>query len=193
MLYPFPRTSPSSSAQIEESGFALAQSISNIPKLIGKGAPEPKMLLSGGLTNWLLNSTSPIGEWISGRARRDIRVRLVLRAEEHTPLAIPARRSPRKPPNLNTGNPWNGWDDQDIRWGIEHDRPIEETADFLCRTPSEIYKRMREIAEADAIGDHVYGMGLLMPSAPASTISATRGTHWRSSAMRSRIARRQGQ
>jgi len=37
--------------------------------------------------------------------------------------------------------------------GIEHDRPIEETADFLCRMPSEIYQRMREIAEADAIGD----------------------------------------
>ena len=56
-------------------------------------------------------------------------------------------------PNLNTGRPWSGWDDVDIRWGIENGRPIEETADFLCRQPSEILERMREIAEADAIGD----------------------------------------
>src|SRR3954449_9848926 len=56
-------------------------------------------------------------------------------------------------PNLNTGIPWSSWDDQDIRWGLDHDRSIEETADFLCRTPSEIRQRIGEIAEADAIGD----------------------------------------
>ena len=60
---------------------------------------------------------------------------------------------PAEEPNLNTGNPWNPWDDDDIRWGLEHNRSIEETARFLCRTPSEIRQRIREIAEADAIGD----------------------------------------
>jgi hypothetical protein len=45
-------------------------------------------------------------------------------------------------PNLNTGTSWSEWDDSDIRWGIDHGRSIEETADFLCRTPSEIRERM---------------------------------------------------
>src|SRR5436190_21967475 len=58
---------------------------------------------------------------------------------------------PSEEPNLNTGTPWSSWDDQDIRWG--HSRSIEETANFLCRTPSEVRQRIREIAEADAIGD----------------------------------------
>jgi hypothetical protein len=56
-------------------------------------------------------------------------------------------------PNLNTGNPWSAWDDQDIRSGLDHNRSIEEMANFLCRTPSEIRQRIREIEEADAIGD----------------------------------------
>jgi hypothetical protein len=55
--------------------------------------------------------------------------------------------------NLNTGTPWSAWDDQDIRWGLDHNRSIEEIANFLCRTPSEIRQRIREIEEADAIGD----------------------------------------
>src|SRR3954468_25017251 len=59
----------------------------------------------------------------------------------------------RLTPNLNTGDPWSEWDDQDIRWGLDHDRSIEETADFLCRTPSEIAQRVQEIRKADAIGD----------------------------------------
>jgi hypothetical protein len=58
---------------------------------------------------------------------------------------------PSDEPNLNTGTPWSSWDDQDIRWG--HSRSIEETTNFLCRTPSEVRQRIREIAEADAIGD----------------------------------------
>jgi hypothetical protein len=60
---------------------------------------------------------------------------------------------PSKEPNLNTGTPWSSWDDQDIRWGLDHDRPIGEIADFLCRTPSEVFQRIGEIAEADAIDD----------------------------------------
>jgi hypothetical protein len=56
-------------------------------------------------------------------------------------------------PRLNSGTPWNAWDDQDIRWSLDHNRSIDEIADFLCRTPSEIRQRTREIAEADTIGD----------------------------------------
>jgi hypothetical protein len=56
-------------------------------------------------------------------------------------------------PNLNTDAPWTSWEDQDIRWGLDHNSSIEEIADFLCRTPSEVRQRIREIAEADAIGD----------------------------------------
>ncbi|MBV9583836.1 MAG: hypothetical protein JO213_03015 [Alphaproteobacteria bacterium] len=56
-------------------------------------------------------------------------------------------------PNLNTGTPWSEWDDNDLGWGTDHNRSVEETADFLCRTPSEIRQRIKEIAEADAIGD----------------------------------------
>jgi len=56
-------------------------------------------------------------------------------------------------PDLNTGTPWSTWDDNDIRWGLDHNRSIAETATFLCRTPLEIRQRIREIEEADAIGD----------------------------------------
>jgi hypothetical protein len=56
-------------------------------------------------------------------------------------------------PNLNTGTPWSAWGDQDTWWGLDHDRSIEEMANFLCRTLSEIRQRIREIEEADAIGD----------------------------------------
>jgi hypothetical protein len=60
---------------------------------------------------------------------------------------------PSEEPNLNTGNPWSTWDDQDIRCALDHNRSIEKIASFLCRTPPEIRQRIREIEEADAIGD----------------------------------------
>jgi hypothetical protein len=60
---------------------------------------------------------------------------------------------PAEKPNLNTGKPWSTWDDQDIRSALDHNRSIEEIANLLCRTPSEIRRRIREIEEADAIGD----------------------------------------
>ena len=56
-------------------------------------------------------------------------------------------------PNLNTGMPWSGSADEDIRQGVDRGDPVEEIAMLLCRTPSEIRQRMAEIAEADAIGD----------------------------------------
>jgi hypothetical protein len=58
-------------------------------------------------------------------------------------------------PSLNTGTPWSTGDGREIRWGLDHNSSIEEIADFLCRTPSEIHQRIGEIAEADAIGDAV--------------------------------------
>jgi hypothetical protein len=63
------------------------------------------------------------------------------------------RPDPCEKPNLKTGTPWSSWDDQDIRSALDHNRSIEETADFLCRTPSEVRQRIVEIAEAHAIGD----------------------------------------
>jgi hypothetical protein len=35
-------------------------------------------------------------------------------------------------PNLNTGTPWSSGEDQDIRWGLEHNQSIEEIADFCA-------------------------------------------------------------
>jgi hypothetical protein len=63
------------------------------------------------------------------------------------------RPDPCEEPNLNTGTPWTSWDDDDIRAALDDNGSIEEIADFLCRTPSEVRHRIREIAEADAIGD----------------------------------------
>src|SRR5215469_5754385 len=60
---------------------------------------------------------------------------------------------PPEEPNLSTGAPWSSWDDQDIRLRLDHNHSIEEMADFLCRTPSEVRQRIAEIAEADALGD----------------------------------------
>ena len=60
---------------------------------------------------------------------------------------------PAEEPNLNTGTPWSSWDDQDIRWQLDHNNSIEEIARFLCRTPCEVRQRIAEIEEADAIGD----------------------------------------
>ena len=56
-------------------------------------------------------------------------------------------------PNLNTGAPWHAGEDEDIRGMLDHNEPIEEIADFLCRTRSEVRQRIAEFAEADAIGD----------------------------------------
>jgi hypothetical protein len=60
---------------------------------------------------------------------------------------------PSEEPNLNTGTPWGSGEDRDIRWGLEHNHSIEEIADFLCRTRSQVRQRKVEIAAADAIGD----------------------------------------
>jgi hypothetical protein len=59
-------------------------------------------------------------------------------------------------PNLNTGTAWSSWDDQDIRWG--HSRSIEETANFLCRTPSEDRQRIRESFKQGKIGARLIGL-----------------------------------
>lgn len=64
---------------------------------------------------------------------------------------IRATTTPRKNRTSTPAHP-GALGTKDIRWGLEHSRSIEEIADFLCRNPSEIRQRMREIAEADAIG-----------------------------------------
>ena len=64
-----------------------------------------------------------------------------------------ADADPSDEPNLNTGAPWSIGEDEDIRWALDHNDPVEDIANFLCRTPSEVRQRIVEIAEADAIGD----------------------------------------
>src|SRR5262249_28294586 len=53
----------------------------------------------------------------------------------------------------NIGAPLEHRGDEDIRRALDHDDPIEEVANFLCRTPSKVRERIAEIGEADAIGD----------------------------------------
>jgi hypothetical protein len=40
------------------------------------------------------------------------------------------RPDPCKEPNLNTGNPWSSWDDQEIRSALDDNCSIEEIAGF---------------------------------------------------------------
>jgi hypothetical protein len=48
-------------------------------------------------------------------------------------------------PNLNTGEPWGEIDTRDLLWCVADGQSAEEIADFLCRTPSEIWARMAEL------------------------------------------------
>jgi DNA primase len=52
------------------------------------------------------------------------------------------RPDPSEEPNPNTDTPWSSWEDQGIRWGLDHNQSIEEIADFVCRTPSEVRQRI---------------------------------------------------
>jgi hypothetical protein len=62
-------------------------------------------------------------------------------------------------PNLNTGAPWSSWDDQDIRWGLDHDSSIEEMANLLCRTASEVRQRIEAIAATRSAIHHCCATG----------------------------------
>lgn len=57
--------------------------------------------------------------------------------------------SRRDPPNLNTGEPWSEMSLSDIRWQVEHGRPVAEIADFLCRTRREMRDKIAELGLAD--------------------------------------------
>lgn len=57
-----------------------------------------------------------------------------------------------EPPNLITGRPFGPGADEDIRWELDHGETVDEIAEFLCRMPSEIRERIREIEAADALG-----------------------------------------
>jgi hypothetical protein len=48
-------------------------------------------------------------------------------------------------PNLNTGTPWSEMDDTDLRWQVKHKVPVDEIADFMCRTEKEIRDQAREL------------------------------------------------
>ena len=47
--------------------------------------------------------------------------------------------------DLNSHTPWSEWDEQDIRYGVEHDQPLAETANFLCRTQFEVRGKAKEM------------------------------------------------
>jgi hypothetical protein len=47
-------------------------------------------------------------------------------------------------PNLNSGRAWSDDDDRDLVWRLRDDQDIDEIADFLRRTPSEIRARIEE-------------------------------------------------
>jgi hypothetical protein len=40
--------------------------------------------------------------------------------------------------DLNSHMPWSEWDEQDIRYAVEHGQSLAETAIFLCRMPQEV-------------------------------------------------------
>lgn len=40
--------------------------------------------------------------------------------------------------DLNSHTPWSTWDEQDIRYAVDHNQTLAETANFLCRTQQEI-------------------------------------------------------
>jgi hypothetical protein len=55
---------------------------------------------------------------------------------------------PEERPNLNPGEPWGEFDRRDLGWCVDAGQSVEEIADFLCRTPSEIRARIVELGLA---------------------------------------------
>jgi hypothetical protein len=48
-------------------------------------------------------------------------------------------------PNLNTGKAWSDVDVFDIRWQVKRKVPVDEIAEFMCRTEKEIRDKAREL------------------------------------------------
>jgi hypothetical protein len=65
---------------------------------------------------------------------------------------------PSEEPNLNTGTPWSSWEDEDIRWQIDHNRSTEEIAEFLCRTPSNKQRLPGSVSPASPSGASPQGL-----------------------------------
>ena len=57
---------------------------------------------------------------------------------------------PRPPPegDLNSHLPWSAWDEQDIRYAVEHSKSLAETANFLCRTDDELRDKAKAMGLA---------------------------------------------
>ena len=47
--------------------------------------------------------------------------------------------------DLNSDTPWSEWDEQDIRYAVEHNNSLAETADFLCRKQYEVRDKAKEM------------------------------------------------
>jgi hypothetical protein len=56
--------------------------------------------------------------------------------------------TPDDAPNLNTGTPWSEIDLYDLAWAVRHGRSIEETADYLCRSITEVRTKAAELGLA---------------------------------------------
>lgn len=50
--------------------------------------------------------------------------------------------------DLNSHSPWSEWDEQDIRYAVEHGQSLAETAIFLCRTLYEVRDKAKEMGLA---------------------------------------------
>ena len=54
-------------------------------------------------------------------------------------------RNLRKDDDLNSHTPWTRWDEQDIRYAVEHGDSLAKTANFLCRAQYEVRDKAHEM------------------------------------------------
>jgi hypothetical protein len=56
------------------------------------------------------------------------------------------KKPPADAPNINSGKPWSELDLQDLRYCLAAGDPVEDIADFLCRSVDEVLAKTVEIA-----------------------------------------------
>jgi hypothetical protein len=58
--------------------------------------------------------------------------------------------------DLNSGEPWSDLSLQDLRWCLKRKIPVNRTAEFLCRSPSEVARKANELGYKLAKGIQPY-------------------------------------
>jgi hypothetical protein len=53
-------------------------------------------------------------------------------------------------PNLNERKPWSETDLADLKNSLAHGRPVEDIADFLCRSEDEVREKIAELQKQRA-------------------------------------------